>query len=82
MVKIFFFIFLKYCMVIKYLKLYFEMIVDNFVWLREKIFLEIIIFVSLIKEGSFLKVFFFGMECNFLNWVLFGNIIFENVGKL
>lgn len=54
-------------MVIKYLKLYFEMIVDNFVWLREKIFLEIIIFVSLIKEGSFLKVFFFGMECNFLN---------------
>lgn len=67
MVKIFFFIFLKYCMVIKYLKLYFEMIVDNFVWLREKIFLEIIIFVSLIKEGSFLKVFFFGMECNFLN---------------
>lgn len=67
MVKIFFFIFLKYCMVIKYLKLYLEMIVDNFVWLREKIFLEIIIFVSLIKEGSFLKVFFFGMECNFLN---------------
>lgn len=54
-------------MVTKYPKLHFEMTVDNLVWSREKIFAEIIIPVSSTKEGSPLKVFSFGTECNFPN---------------
>lgn len=54
-------------MVTKYPKLHFEMTVDNLVWSREKIFSEIIIPVNSTKEGSPLKVFPFGTECNFPN---------------